>query len=308
MSIQFRQLLTWGGFLSALVWHTHLHPNRVLRRYQPADFVRVDSGPIHIFQDGPLNQQTTLLIHGSDGVALDWLISPLWPVLKRHTRVIAYDRPGHGYSPSPVGRGVGISSNVNDLHSLIETLALQRVTLVGHSYGAYVALSYALKHPERVEKLVLISPVGFAVPGLIRPLAYVPLIPVLETLLTRLLLLPLGHIVALLEGRRAFWPAPVPQVWHRVMLDFSRRRTQVHALASENRSMAQELAELSQQYPDLSVPVTLLAGTRDCLTPPQHHARPLSNLLKRVKFQEISGGGHQLHWTHTAEVIRAILT
>ena len=135
-----------------------------------------------------------------------------------------------------------------------------------------------------------------------------PLIPLLETFLPRLLLLPLGHAVALLEGRRAFWPAPVPPVWHRMMLDFSRRRMQVHALASENRYMGWELAQLSQRYPELNVPVTILAGTKDRLTPPQHHAKPLAELLKWGKIQEISGGGHQLHWTHTPEVIKAILT
>ncbi|MDL2345083.1 alpha/beta fold hydrolase, partial [Deinococcus sp. MIMF12] len=173
--------------------------------------------------------------------------------------------------------------------------------------GAAVALAFAARFPERVRGLVLVSPTAYPAPGLTRPLAYVPLVPVLETLLTRVLLLPIGRVVAWLEGGRAFHPAPIPPEWHAMMLAFSRRRGQVHALAWENRTLAQELGALGPGYPELHVPAVVLAGAHDRLTPAGAHAVPLAAALPQARLHVFPDGGHQLHWTHPAEVVRAVV-
>lgn len=300
-------LLLWLALLSALAWVTHRYPRRVEREYQPAGEVLALGGPTHVIQGGAEDGPTVVLIHGSDGVALDWLISPLWSALQDDLRLIAYDRPGHGHSPVTPGEAVTVAVNVTRLHEVLSATGTQApVILVGHSYGAAVALAYAQHDPERVAGAVLISPTAFPVPGLTRPLAYLPMIPGVEALLTRLLLLPVGRAVAWLEGRRAFWPAPVPPAWNRMMLAFSRRRMQVHALAWENRTLGQELTALARYYPTLQVPVTVLAGAHDRLTPQRHHARPLRAALPNAALHVLPDGGHQLHWTHVGVVARAI--
>jgi pimeloyl-ACP methyl ester carboxylesterase len=248
-----------------------------------------------------------VLIHGSDGVALDWPVSPLWERLGGHARLIAPDRPGHGHTSARVGSPVTEEVNVRRLSQLLEALGVREpVTLLGHSYGAAVALAFAAASPERVRALVLVAPIAFPVRGLTRPLAYVPLVPVLETLLTRVLLLPLGRAVAWIEGRRAFHPHPIPGDWHAMMLAFSRRRAQVHALAWENRTLARELARLGPGYASLRVPTVILAGAHDRLAPTGAHAVPLAAALPCASLRVVPDGGHQLHWNHPEEIAQAV--
>jgi len=292
--------------LGALATRARIRRNE--GRYPPHGRVlNLADGPTHLIEGGNPDAPPVVLIHGSDGVALDWPVSPLWDALAPHARLIAPDRPGHGHTPARPGSPVTVEINVRRLTGLLDALDLPGpVTLLGHSYGAAVALAFAAAWPGRVRALVLVSPTAFPVRGLTRPLAYVPLIPVLETLLTRVLLLPLGRVVAWLEGGRAFHPGPVPPAWHAMMLAFSRRRGQVHALAWENRTLAHELARLLPSYPALGVPAVVLAGAHDRLAPPESHAVPLAEALPLAELRLLPDGGHQLHWTHPHEVVRAV--
>ena len=71
-------------------------------------------------------------------------------------KVIAYDHRGHGKSDKPKANySVGTLSN--DLYSLIQGLDLKKVTLVGHAMGGMTALTFALNHPDKVSKLVLVG-------------------------------------------------------------------------------------------------------------------------------------------------------
>lgn len=301
-----RGLLAAGLALGAVV--TALRTRQHERRYPPRGRVLpLADGPTHVIEGGGGDAPPVVLIHGSDGVALDWPVSPLWDQLAPHARLIAPDRPGHGHTPARPGTPVTVEVNVRRLAAVLDALEVREpALLLGHSYGAAVALAFAARFPERVRGLVLVSPTAYPVPGLTRPLAYVPLIPVLETLLTRVLLLPLGRAVAWLEGGRAFHPAPIPPEWHAMMLAFSRRRGQVHALAWENRTLARELAALVPSYPALHVPAAVLAGAHDRLTPAESHAVPLAASLPQAQLHLLPDGGHQLHWTHPAEVVRAV--
>ncbi len=71
-------------------------------------------------------------------------------------KVIVYDQRGHGKSDKPKG-DYSIQTLSNDLHSLIQELNLKKVTLVGHSMGGMTALVFALDHPDKVSKLVLVG-------------------------------------------------------------------------------------------------------------------------------------------------------
>lgn len=299
----------WGVpfalLVSALV--TWLRRGRHRDLYPPrGETLNLPSGPTHVIQGGEEHAPPVLLIHGSDGVALDWPISPLWAHLAPHARLIAPDRPGHGYTPARAGTPVTVAVNVERCVELLDALGVPQVTVVGHSYGAAVALGLAQRCPERVRAAVLIAPLALPARGLTRPLAYVPRIPVLETLLTRALILPLGRAVAWIEGGNAFHPVPMPREWRDMMLAFSRRRDQVHALAWENRTLSRELAGLAPHYPALRVPVTVLAGRHDRLAPYEAHAAPFAAQAPAAHLQTVEDGGHQLHWTHPDVVARAI--
>ena len=93
-----------------------------------------------------------VLIH--EGVADSSMWDEHVPVLARTHRVIRYDLPGYGSSPLPSGP----FSHVRDLEALLDGLGVERTSVVGVSVGGQIALEFALVHPDRVERLVLVAP------------------------------------------------------------------------------------------------------------------------------------------------------
>jgi pimeloyl-ACP methyl ester carboxylesterase len=78
------------------------------------------------------------------------------PALAERHRVIAFDLRGHGLSDRPTS-GYDVATMTRDLAAIVEDLAGEPVALVGHSYGAVVALTYALRNPDRVTKIAVVE-------------------------------------------------------------------------------------------------------------------------------------------------------
>lgn len=101
-----------------------------------------------------------VLLHGFLGNQAVWHLQ-IAPQLRRYQRVLTYDLRGHGYS-QVTPNGYTAADLAEDLRGLLDGLGIQRPVIVGHSYGADVALYFSLKYPERVEKLIALEP-GLAV-------------------------------------------------------------------------------------------------------------------------------------------------
>lgn len=98
-----------------------------------------------------------VVLHGGPGAHHDYLL-PGFDALARGRELIYYDQRGGGRSPVPRDVPVGWTEQVADLDALRERWGLGRVTLAGYSWGALLALLYAVDHPRRVERLALVSP------------------------------------------------------------------------------------------------------------------------------------------------------
>lgn len=125
-----------------------------------------EEGPILLDGDVPIaywqlgqGSPTTIVLHGGPGIPHGYL-RPEFDRLATLGRVVYYDQRGCGAS----GRDTAVSweDHVADLDRLIGRLGEERVNLAGSSWGAYLALLYALRHPERVRALVLSSPPAWA--------------------------------------------------------------------------------------------------------------------------------------------------
>jgi non-heme chloroperoxidase len=98
-----------------------------------------------------------VFIHGSLGTLDDWRAQ--LDTFARHYRVIAYSRRYHPPNPQRRdGRAYGLYLHADDLVALLDRLGVERAHLIGDSYGAYIALAFALQHPDRVQDLVLDEP------------------------------------------------------------------------------------------------------------------------------------------------------
>ena len=109
----------------------------------------------HIQQAG--TGPDVVLIHGLTGDLSIWLLSRMMPVLAQTHRVTAYDLRGHGYSDAPPDQYTS-GAQAADLFALMDKLGIERARLVGHSFGAVIAMHAAALSPERIEALVLSDP------------------------------------------------------------------------------------------------------------------------------------------------------
>ena len=104
-----------------------------------------------------------VMIHGLTGNLAVWHFRII-PLLGDRFRILTYDLRGHGYSEMPP-TGYSPESMADDLLELLDELEFDRPTLVGHSYGADIALYFALLHPDRVRRVVAIEAVLPALMG-----------------------------------------------------------------------------------------------------------------------------------------------
>jgi len=129
----------------------------------PDDLRSVDGVRLHVRDEGPREGEPLVLVHGLGSSLHTW--DPWVQSLSTTHRVIRFDLPGHGLTgPSPDG-DYSDSRTHRLLVALLDSLQLPSVTLIGHSLGGRIAWSFAAEHPERVARLVLIAPDGFASPG-----------------------------------------------------------------------------------------------------------------------------------------------
>lgn len=96
-----------------------------------------------------------VLLHGLTGNLAVWHLH-IVPLLLDHFTVTTYDLRGHGYS-TMTPTGYDADHMADDLLGLLDALDIERPSLVGHSYGADIALYFANRHPERVEQIVAIE-------------------------------------------------------------------------------------------------------------------------------------------------------
>src|SRR5690349_21410475 len=100
--------------------------------------------------------EDVVLIYGFLGNLAVWHLQ-IAPQLRNYYRLTHYELRRHGYSQVTPSGYTPAEMQV-DLEGLLDALGIQKATLVGHSFGADIALYFALKHPERVNKLVALEP------------------------------------------------------------------------------------------------------------------------------------------------------
>jgi pimeloyl-ACP methyl ester carboxylesterase len=260
---------------------------------------------LHAVQRGA--GEDVLLLHGAMTTHHDWLAGPA-AALSENARVTAIDRPGHGLSRRP--RFVGTPRDqAAQIARGLDSLDVGPAVVVGHSFGALVALALAEGFGDRVARLVLIAPLVFPEPrllehGLIAPRS----IPVIGPLLSH-------------AGRRSgfdrgaiewiqammFSPHPVPAEWKR---SFPFEQVLDPDLLVHEGEDAASMLPLSPagtiELRRIEAPVHVLIGTEDRVVEQGRQGKALARLLREGRVTEIEGAGHMLHHSHPDAVLSAV--
>ncbi len=130
--------------------------NQIEYKYK-TNFIKVCGYDIAYIDEGN-SSDVLIFIHGLGSYLKAW--DRNIPVLKNYFRCIALDLPGYGKSSKKLHNG-SVKFYREFLNEFINALGLQNITLVGHSMGGQIALSFVISFPDVIKKLILISPAGF---------------------------------------------------------------------------------------------------------------------------------------------------
>jgi proline iminopeptidase len=100
--------------------------------------------------------ETVIVVHGGAGLPHEYF-HPMLSNLGRYAKMVYFDRRADMRSTKSVYDMVSLDEMAEDVDALRQSLGLHRVTLLGHSFGGAIALTYALRYPEHVKRLILVS-------------------------------------------------------------------------------------------------------------------------------------------------------
>ncbi len=271
---------------SAIAWlYTPDKPAALLRaKYAqpPSMFLDAAGVMLHVRDTGPRTAPAIILLHGFGSSLQTW---DAWAVdLERDHRVIRYDLPGFGLTGADPTGDYTDARSLAVLLALMDHLDVARATIVGNSMGGRIAWTFAARHPDRVEKLVLVSPDGFASPGLGYGAA--PSVP--------LVMRALPYVLPSAMLRASLAPAYAnPALLSEAI--FARYRDMMLA-PGVRRAIVQRMGQMVLVDPvpllrTIEVPVLLLWGEKDGMIPFANSADYLA-ALPHARLVALAGAGH----------------
>lgn len=247
----------------------------------PSKFIVVDGVRFHYRDEG--SGPVVVLLHANFSNLLDW--EPWVEALKDRYRVVRFDMTSHGLTgPDPSG-DYTLDRTLKLTEGLFDALGLQKMTLAGISLGGTVAIHYTAKHPERVERLVLLNPGSLEAKQGMRSRGLPKVAYVLEYVLPRAL--P-RSMLASGFGDPTKLPESLVDRWYDFWLLEGQRKAQLDRLAQY------KAGDIDGLIRSLRVPVLLMWG-KDNKTAEFHQSAIFLELLKgapAVKFIAYPGLGH----------------
>lgn len=272
------------------LWRVNRQANWIAQEFPPIGaFVDVKGTSVHYVERGA--GRPVILIHGLSSNVMEW-DTGLLDALAKEYRVIAFDRPGLGYTDRI--KGVTLEGQAKVLARAAQMLGAEQPIVVGHSFGGAVALAWAVHQPDTVSGLLVLS-------GASHPLKDIP-----QGVISLLGNAPFGRWIAgmqlalastesLAEAEaEAFAPQETPVGF---VLDAGSWLKMRPATAVENmRQLSVLNTELATQVPlysNIKIPVSVVHGTADGIVSYDANAVPLAQAIPDAELVTLEGLGHQ---------------
>ena len=268
-------------------------------------FLEIDGVRLHYVERG--KGEPLVLLHGNGSMIQDFESSGLLDKAAKKYRVIVFDRPGYGHSRRPRGTIWSPEAQADLIHEALRELDATPAIILGHSWGASVAVALGLKHEDSVKALVLASGYYYPTARFDVAAATGPAIPILGDILRYTLAPLLGRIVWPALMRKIFGPAEVPQKFTQGFpAALALRPSQLRASAAESALMIPDAFGLRGKYGELAMPVIIIAGELDRLIDTDRQSGRLHRDVAHSAFHSVPGSGHMVHQTGMNEVMSAI--
>jgi len=240
------------------------------------------------------DKPTLLLIHGLAGSSATWraVLGPL----ARHYNVLAPDLFGSGMSDTP-RQDYSLGAHANVLRDFLVTMDIPRATIVGQSLGGGIAMQLAYQHPERCERLVLVSSGGLGpeVSWILRALTFPGseyIMPVLFPAFAR----EAGNTVSRALARVGIRAPRLAEEWrsYASLSDVDKRYAFVRTLRSVIDLGGQTVSAHDRLYLAQRAPTLIVWGRRDNIIPVDH-AHAAHAAIPGSRLVVFEGSGHFPH-------------
>ena len=305
-------LIALVGPAAALGLFTAIQASRIEARHPPAGRrVEVGGGAIHVLDQPAEGEEraAVLLIHGASGNAFDMFVALAGRLASRGFRVLAGDRPGHGWSDRIGGSAAASPALQADLlRQAAGKLGVVRAVVVAHSLGAITGLAMALDHPEFVRALVVVAPVSHPWPGGVAWYYRVGAHPLFGPPFRWLLTLPVGMAWMESAVTGVFAPNPAPADFIEATgLPLVLRPRHFRANCEDVASAAAAVAALSPRYGQILAPTEVITGHADGVVYAHIHSSGLARDIPGARLTTLSGVGHSPHHVAPDRVVETIL-
>ena len=266
-------------------------------------FLEVDGVRLHYLERG--EGPALVMLHGLGSMIDDFVLSGLVARAAERYRVIVFDRPGYGRSSRPRERIWHPAAQAELIRKALLQLNVFAPVMFGHSYGATVALAYALAYP--VERLVLASGYYYPTVRLDAPVLVPPGIPVIGDLMRYTVSPILGRMLWPAWLRLIFGPPPVPRRFKPFPAWMALRPSQLRAVGEDAALLLPAVAAMKGRYSGVRVPTVLVAGADDRYLSTEDHTGRLHREIAGSELVLVPGAGHMVHHFDAAKVMQALV-
>ncbi|MCK1654645.1 alpha/beta hydrolase [Bradyrhizobium sp. 149] len=266
-------------------------------------FIDMEGVRLHYLERG--RGKPLVLFHGNGSMIQDFDSSGLIDLAAENYRVIVFDRPGFGHSSRPRHVVWTPESQADLFKKALDRLGVSQAIVLGHSWGASVAVALAIRHPSFVQALVLASGYYFPTPRSDSAASVLSAIPVLGDVISYTISPLAGRMMWPALLRKLFGPRLVPNKFAGFPKEMALRPSQMRAAAAEATMLIPAAFLGSKTYGELKMPTIIVAGQGDRLIDIKQSVR-LHGEVKQSKLRRIDGAGHMIHHSATADVMAAI--
>lgn len=296
--------LVGAGLLGGAIFNRAAARRAEARTPPAGKFVEVDGTKLHFVERG--EGEPVVLLHGNGVLLQDFEASGVLDLIAKKHRVIAFDRPGFGYSDRPRSTMWTPSAQADLIARAMAQIGARHAVIVGHSWGSLVALAMALDHPDAVAGLVLLSGYyyGTARPDVL-PLS-TPALPLIGDLMAHTISPLAGALMGPAAVKAAFAPAKIAERFTDFPIAMTLRPSQLRATAADTAMMVPSAVALSRRYGDLDVPTIILAGEGDLIVDVAKHSERLAAELEGSELRVLAEQGHLFHYAEPNHVATAV--
>ena len=305
------------ALILGLLLFTFLMTARITAQHPPqGSFVQLEGGRIHLVDLMPTGnlvngapRGTILLLHGASGNQAD-MMQPLGaPLAAAGFRVIAPDRPGHGWSDrfegpdqaSPARQAVII-------RAALDKIGVKQAIVVGHSLAGAMASNFAIDHKDFTQGLGLISAVTHPWPGGIAAYYHLASTPYIGWFFTHTIALPAGLLTMPSAIKEVFAPQIPPSDFIEATgVKMVLRPEEFRANAQDVDALYDYIVVQSKRMHEITAPTGIIAGDKDSVVFTTIHSVNTEREVKGATLKILPEMGHSPHHSATAEVVEMIL-